>query len=275
MGVCGSSTTKKKEDKNPVQKENHKDNCNNFIIGEIYIKDDEVNKEIRIINSYEEYQRIEMFKPLDINKINEAEIKTCIIQINETVIPFNYFHIFQNAGKYRIKYAFKDYITKTNFMFYKCTSLIKLDFSYFKSQNVNDMECMFLECSSLNELNLLNFNTQKVTNMGHMFYKCSSLLKLNLSNFDTSNVIDMNCMFEGCESLISLDLSNFNVQKVTNMVWMFCDCSSLEYLNISSFKNLKADISDIFEGCTALKRENIISDDKKVALQYYISLSII
>ena len=31
---------------------------NNYIIAEINIKEDEINKNIRIINSYEEYKRI-------------------------------------------------------------------------------------------------------------------------------------------------------------------------------------------------------------------------
>ena len=37
--------------------ENIKENINNYIINEIDIKDDNINKEIKIINSYEEYQR--------------------------------------------------------------------------------------------------------------------------------------------------------------------------------------------------------------------------
>ena len=275
MGICESSP-KQKKGNIPELKENHKNSNENFITADIYIKDDEINKKIRIINSYEEYQRIEMFKPFDINKINEEEIKTCAIQINESVIPFSYFHIFQNSGNYRIKYSFKDDLTKTNFMFFNCTSLTKIDFSNFNTQNVNDMECMFYDCSSLNELNISNFNTQKVINMGHMFNRCLSLSKLNLSNFDTSNVTSMSCMFEGCKSLSSLDLSNFNVSKVTNMVWMFCDCSALEYLNLSSFKiQNNADISDMFEGCYALKKENIIFDDQNIALQLYICLNIV
>ena len=267
MGVCGSSN-KRKQKKIPEPKENHKNSFKNFITAEIYIKDDEVNKNIRLINSYEEYQRATMFKRLDANKINEEQIKACVIEINASVIPFNYFHIFKNVGNYRIKYSFKDDLTKTNYMFFQCKSLIKMDFSNFNTQNIDDMECMFYQCSSLNELNLLNFKTQKVTNMNHLFYGCSSLSKLNLSNFDTSNVINMSSMFDGCASISSLDLSNFNVQKVTNMISMFCDCSNLEYVNLSNFKiNDNADISDMFEGCDALKKENTIFQDKKIALQ--------
>ena len=282
MGICESSSQAESQTQTqaqkgiiPEQKDNLRKKEENFITAEIYIKEDEVNNKIRIINSYDEYQRIEMFKPLDVEKMNEEEIKTCKIQINESAIPFNYFHIFQSAGNYRIKYSFKDNLTKTNFMFFGCKSLTKIDFANFNTQNVDDMECMFHGCSSLKELNISNFNTQKVTNMGHMFYGCSLLSTLNLSNFDTSNVTSMSCMFEHCESLKSLDLSNFNVQKVNNMVWMFCDCSALEYLNLSNFKiQENAEINDIFEGCYALKKEYVIINDQKLAFELFLQLKI-
>ncbi len=270
MGICESSTQKNLGKISELKENHNKVSDENFILAEIKIKDDEINKEIRIINSYEEFKRIDTYKPFDVYKMNEEEIKTCVIQINESVIPFNYFHIFQNPGFYRIKYSFKDNLTKTNFMFFQCKSLIKIDFSNFNTKNVDDMELMFCECSSLNELNITNFNTQKVTNMDHMFCGCSSLIELNLSSFDTSNVTNMCCMFEDCESLRSLDLSTFNVQKVTNMVWMFCECSSLEYLNLSRFKiQNNADISYMFEGCSALKIQNLIFNDEKISLELY------
>ena len=275
MGVCGCSNPRNKRNTSD-EKENHKNDYINLIIAEIYIKDDEVNKNTRIINSYEEFKRADMFKPFDMNKMNEEHIKACEIKINDNVIPFNYFHIFQNPGNYRIKYSFKENLTKTNCMFFGCKCLTKLDFSNFNTQNVDDMEGMFNGCSSLKELNISNFNTQKVTNMAHMFYGCSSLSQFNLSNFDTSNVNNMCALFERCESLTRLDLSNFNVEKVTNMVWMFCDCSALEYLNLSSFKiNDNADLGDMFEGCKCLKKENIIYQDKKLDLQLLMGLSIV
>ena len=57
---------------------------------------------------------------------------------------------------------------------------------------------MFYKCSSLKKLNLSNFNTNNVTNMVGMFYGCSSLKVLNLSNFNTNNVTNMWDMFYGC-----------------------------------------------------------------------------
>jgi surface protein len=46
-------------------------------------------------------------------------------------------------------------------------------------------------------------------------------------------------MFSNCESLTSINLSNFNTQNVNDMIWMFLNCKSL-------------------------KKENIITKDKKI-----------
>ena len=267
MGICFSGN-QPKEEENQKSNECQKENFENFIIAEIYIKEDEVNKDIRIICSYEEYYRTEMYEPLDINKMNEEEIKTCQIQINERAIPFSYFHIFPNAGNYRIKYLFRDNITKTNYMFFQCTSIIKLDFTNFNSKNINEMEAMFCDCLSLIDINISNFNTNNVTNMSHMFHSCKLLSKLNLSNFDTSNVNNMSYMFYECKSLIDLDLSKFNVENVINMSGMFSDCSTLSQLNISNFKiKNNADLYGMFGGCLSLREKNVIYNDKKLIFE--------
>ena len=87
------------------------------------------------------------------------------------------------------------------------------------------------------------FNTQNITNMKSMFYNCKSLTNLDLSNFNTQNVTDMRSMFYNCKSLTSLDLSNFNTQNVTDKGWMFF-------------------------GCELLKKENIITKDKKLLKEF-------
>ena len=49
--------------------------------------------------------------------------------------------------------------------------------------------------------------------------------------------------FLGCSSLTNIDLSNFNTDNVTDMWGMF-------------------------KGCKALKKENIITQDKKILNEY-------
>ena len=268
-------------------------NNDNYIIGEINIKDEDVNKKIRLINSYEDARRndrnIRFYKQLK----NEENIKECEIEIDNELISFNYFYEFIKKGKYIIKYKFKNYLTNVNHMFYGCNSLINLNLSNFNTQNVTNMECMFDGCESLSSLNLSNFNTQKVTDMEGMFFNCKSLTNLNLSNFNTQNVTDMGFMFEGCKSLYNLNLTNFNTQNVTSMKWMFdgCEslsslnlsnntqkvtdmegmffnCKSLTNLNLSNFNAQNVDIMErMFDGCKSLKKRNVITKEQKIIEQ--------
>ena len=292
IGEIFNEINKEKEDKkDKILKEN---NNNNYIEAEIYITKKNINKDIRIINSYEEYARTrkdrdDLLKD-DIFK-NEGEIKKCQIKINKKIVPFNYKYKFKSNGKYKIKYAFNQYISKTvflfgecdlltnidlsnfntenvtnmNSMFYGCSSLTHLNLSNFNTENVTDIGCMFDGCSSLTNLNLSDFNTEKVTNMSGMFHGCSSLTNLNLSNFNTENVTTMNGMFYGCSSLTNLNLSNFSTENVTNMNGMFYGCSSLTNLNLSNFNTENVtNMNSMFAGCKSLKIKNIIIKDKKI-----------
>ena len=126
----------------------------NYIIGELDIKED--NQNIRIINSYEQSNREYKFKK------NEKEIKdNCKIRINDELIPFSYFHKFNKKGKYTIKYIFKNKITKTNYMFLGCSSLININLSYFNTNDVEDMSFILCRCTSLTNINIFYFITNK------------------------------------------------------------------------------------------------------------------
>ena len=85
----------------PIEKEN-------FIIAKIYIKKEEVNKYIRIINSYENYETYIGNNNLKEGLKNEKEIKECEIRINNELIKFNYYHAFKKKGENSIKYTFKN-----------------------------------------------------------------------------------------------------------------------------------------------------------------------
>ena len=259
----------------------------NYIDAEINITENDVNKYIRIINSFEEYKRNHINLKVD-NELrykNEKEIKdNCEIKIGEKKINFFYFIRFSKPGNYKIKYTFINNLTKTDFMFADCSNLHYLDLLNFNTQyvtnmacmfcrcysldtiklsnlytkNVTDMSSMFNECESLTNLDLSFFNTQNVTNMSRMFFCCKQLKTLNVSNFNTQNVINMYSMFSGCESLQDLDLSSFDTQYVKNMSRMFSKCSSLAYLNISNFSTLNVEyMYNIFSGNASLKQLDI------------------
>ena len=198
----------------------------NFIIGEIDIKPDNINKSIRIINSFENFKKeIGIEDRQDDWKFeNEKEIKENIeIKINGIIMPFSYYFKFPKEGKYIIQYSFKKNLSKTNHMFWGCNLLTNLDLSNFNTQNVTNMSHMFGGCNSLTSLNLLNFNTHNVTNMSRMFYCCYLLTNLNLSNFTTQNIINIDDMFDGCNSLTRMNIvimDNKIFQEFINKKWL-------------------------------------------------------
>ena len=226
----------------------------NYIIAEIFIKEKYVNKDIRIINSYEEMMRNTTYEFIKDDKFkNEDEIKKCEIEINGELIPFNYFHKFKSKGKYAIKYSFKNKIKNACLMFGECKLLLIINLNNFNTYNISFMNCMFYECSSLQNIELSNINTNNLTNMISMFDGCSSLIKINLSNFYTNNVEYIYKIFKGCSSLISINLSNFNTSKITSMNGMFYGCSSLNKLDLSSFNtNNVINMCLMFYGCSSL-----------------------
>ena len=130
---------------------------NNYIESEIKILLG--NKDIRIINSYEEWYKNNKRVKFKEEYYNEKEIKeNCEIRINNEIIPFSYFYKFINEGKYKIKYLFKNNLTNTCYIFY--------------------------DCKSLTNINLFNFNTQNVTNMYNMFSHCDALEKSGIITKD-------------------------------------------------------------------------------------------
>ena len=181
---------------NIYNKINH--DINNYIIAEVDIKEEEINKDIRIINTFEKCKRDEGWEDEDDDYKceNEIDIKNnCQIMINNNKIPFSYFFKFNKVGKYIIQYSFKNKITKTACLFYGCSFLRYIDLSNFNTENVTNMVSMFRECSSLENINLSNFNTENVSDIGAMFYGCNSLMKINVQDFNTQNMTNMANLF--------------------------------------------------------------------------------
>ena len=233
-------------------------NINCIIDGVIYISEDNINKDIRIINSYEEMCR-EYNLEIKEEYRNEEEIKECIIEIDGKILPeFSYFYKFKNQKDFIIKYTFKNILTNLNCMFCNCSNITALILSNFDTGNAKNMIGMFSNCISLLDLDLSNCNFQNVQNMDGIFYNCLSLTDLDLSNCNIHNIIEMGWMFLGCSRLENLNLSNFNTCKVQNMASLFKNCSSLKSLSIQIFdtQNVK-NMSEMFYNCSSLKTIDI------------------
>ena len=157
-----------------------------YINAEIYIREEDINRDIRIINSFENAKKEHKWwdKETDNIRRNEKEIKNCKIKIDGESIPFCYLYRFNKSGKHHIMYSFSINLTNINYMFFKCSSLTNIDLSNFNTQNVTDMSDMFNGCSSLVNLDLSNFNLKKVKYMTNIFNLCISLknVKFNLLN---------------------------------------------------------------------------------------------
>ena len=229
----------------------------NKIIGIFNITNEDINKKIRIINSFEKYKKEYKIKNKedDYKFENKKEIKENIkIKINNEYIDFTYFYKFKEKGEYKIEYSFyKDKLQKLDYLFCECYSLKYLYLSNFNTEDIINISYMFYNCSSLIYINLLTFNTKNVTDMSYMFSDCISLKDLDLSKFNTEEVINMSYMFYNCSSLKNVDLSNFNTQNVTDMSYMFYNCNSFEVLDLSKFNAQNViDINHMFYGCSSL-----------------------
>jgi len=249
----------KKLDLEENNKKNEYKPSENYIIAEIYINQNNINKEIRILNSFEERMRCKGKIFAYFNKyeekdyINENEIRQCEIKINDISIPFSYKYKFTKYGKNIIKYTFKNLLTRTDLLFEDCNSLSYIDLSHFNSKNVTNVYGMFLNCTSLTNINFTNFNTQNVKIFRSMFDSCTALTDINLTSFNTKNAVNMRSMFGGCSSLQCIDLSNFNTENVIDMSGLFSSCTNLEIIILSNLntKNV-TDMSYMFNGCDSL-----------------------
>ena len=222
----------------------------NFIISEMHIKYEDLDKNIRLINSGNDKEKLLNNGNLN----NEETIEKCEIMVNNVKIPFSYFYKFKSKGTYKVEYRFQKNLKNLSFIFRDCEYITNINLSNFNTENVTNMEGMFSGCSSLTNVDLSKNSTKKVTNMRYMFENCVSLQNADLSNFNTENVNDFECMFYQCSSLTNINLSNFNTKNVNDMSGMFSGCSSLTNINLSNFNTENVtNISAMFYGCSSLK----------------------
>ena len=151
-------------------------------------------------------------------------------------------------------------VNNINYLFNDCINLKKITFgNNFQTSLIRSMISIFYNCYSLTTLDLSNFNTTLVNNMKNMFYNCTLLSSIIFSNnFKTEEVTTMANMFFKCQSLISLNLIYFYTPLVQDMSNMFTECISLEYLNIENFDTSKTtSFNFMFYNCKSLKSLNL------------------
>ena len=162
----------------------------NYIMAEIEIKDEDINEEIRIINSYDNMKKNYGWDDDDKYYIKreyedtENEIKKIIvIKIDNEYLPsFTYFYKFKTSGIHIIQYSFKNNLSNANYLFSNCDHITKIDLSNFNSESLKSMVGMFSFCKALTYLNLSNFKIDKVKDFDNskIFSQCNSLKKKNV-----------------------------------------------------------------------------------------------
>ena len=116
----------------------------------IYIANDNQN-EIKlihdynlIVNNWKEETKNLYLETKEINKkIFEENID---LFINGKKVKFDYKYKLQENKEINVKFKFKRNLTIMSFMFYNCYSLKSIDFTYFNTSNITNMNHLFFRC---------------------------------------------------------------------------------------------------------------------------------
>ena len=115
-----------------------------------------------------------------------------------------------------IKLRFDRAFTDMSYLFYGCTSLIKIQANSF-TNGVKYMNYMLYDCHSLKSWNnALSKGSNLLIDISYMFSGCSSLTSVDLSLYNTTNIKNYEGLFYNCQTLISADISSFNHNNLSN-----------------------------------------------------------
>ena len=222
---------------------------NNYILCYHEIKQENLNKEIQIINFCDSKSS---------GGINEEKHKIenkCTIYINGKEIKFTPKYIFKIASPQIIKIKFKEPLINGKSLFEGCSTIRKIEGNNFNASLLKNSSKMFGNCKNLEEINISTWDMSNVEDMNGMFENDFSLKEFCAPNWNTKNVKNMKNMFFQCESLKKLVISNWDLEKCTQTDNMFSNCKSLEELDISKWKqNLIINSYYLFNDCNSLKK---------------------
>ena len=105
--------------------------------------------------------------------------------------------------------------------------------------------------------------SQNLRDFRYFFDNCKNLQTIDWGDLDLSRIVYADYMFSGCSRLTEVDLSVF--PNSVTAAGMFKNCTSLTEVNISDLCDKGNDFSEMFSGCTNLKkvvmRNSAPSDD--------------
>jgi len=143
-------------------------------------------------------------------------------------------------------------------------NIVSIDFTYFNSASIKNMNSLFKDCSSLKTIIFSNFNTSLVHNIIEMFSGCSNLTEIDLSMFDKAFVIDMHNIFYGCTNLEVIDLYNITMDHLITAQNIFKNLNNLKYIGLINVENSYNNITETElnrkDGLIVCQNENLISN---------------
>jgi len=133
-----------------------------------------MNNEIDIIYKYDKnMKKIKLFG----KNFVENNKNNCILIIDDNLKELCEDYEIKENKNIIVKLIEKNEITDMKYMFYECVSLLSIvNFSKWKTKNINNISYMFYGCSSLNDLpDISTLITDKVNDISYMFFGYTSL----------------------------------------------------------------------------------------------------
>ena len=189
-------------------------------------------------------------------KVNTPFTSDTVVSTADSAYPI-YWRV-TDAGVLEL-YTEADYIVindNASWMFAEMESLESVDFTGFKSNNINTAYCMFYNCSVLKSIDLSNFDLSGVTDIAWMFAGCKEITTIQ-ADFSHTDVNNMVRAFADCSKLSSLDISGLKTTNCTDMSYVFYKCKTLNTIDVSSFDTSKVTTMQCMFQETAVKNLDI------------------
>ena len=265
---------------------NLKTNDNNYILLQVKIEENDLNKDVLLFKQSRTNKYLYNFEIDDIETLINDQIvpikfkdsrdefkckektknfeKSQLIEYNLGIM-YDFFWNFSKTGIYNVKIIFKKKLNICNFLFCDCNNIYKIDCSNFDCSLITDCSFMFSGCRSAVEINLGELDFSLSNNFGEMFTNCNNLEKLDVSKLNTQNSIDFFSMFAYCRKLKEINVSNFKTTNAKTIGTMFKRCENLESIDMINWdmKNI-SDIKELFQGCKSLKNIKMNFNNEKV-----------
>ena len=282
---------KKQLDENINYINNIKSNSNNnYIILQVKIDEDDLNKDITLLHQIETYKYYCNFERDDIEVFIDNQIvnikykneddfeydeKSENCELSQKIeynlnMEYKYYWNFNTTGIHTIQIIFKKKLLQCNYLFYNCENIYKIDCSNFDCSQIIDCSLMFFNCFSLIEINLGKLDFALSNNFSEMLCGCKNLEKLDVSYLNTNNSKSFHDMFSRCSKLKEINVSKFKTKNCESIIGMFSDCSSLESIDMLNWdmKNIKK-IEYLFKGCSNLKNIKMnLNNNRNLSFRY-------